>query len=117
VGFPLTPHAASAKKKDKKMLVGEREHIKSLVKSGGDGWLERMSSREIETLMKIHSDVTQETITVEERPGVGKLKKVYPEKYFDRFILYKFLRSKRRIPKDKRAEQQIREIQKIRKEI
>lgn len=98
------------------MLTGEREHIKSLTKSG-DGWLERMNSRQLQILMKINGDVCQETIRVEQQAGVYKLEKIYPEKFYDRYELYRFLRRKRRIPKDKRAEQQIKELKQIRKEI
>jgi hypothetical protein len=80
------------------MSPAEIERVKKMVKT--DNWVERMTTPDLTILAKLNPDLCE--IEEEYEPGRKRVTLIPEARH--KYKLYRLLRSKRRVPKDKNAE-------------
>ena len=80
-------------------MTGEIARVKKMLKS--DNWVEKMTSPELLILAKINPDICE----AHEETEHGRTRTIVKREFLNRYVLYAALRKKHRCPKNKHAEE------------
>ena len=79
------------------------ERVKAMLKT--DTWVERMTTPELTILAKLNPDLTE----IKEEWTPGRFRTIIKPECRHRYKLYQLLRSKKRVPKNRHAEEILRQ--------